>query len=135
MDATQPTPPTGEAPRARRRTSALTIPEQIANRLAAAILNGEFRDGERLREQDLAETEGVAAAKGWDGGGDGDGEGDGFTAGDGKDEGCDAVEDVDPATQKYPAKQLPVQLVVVRPCVDPYSPAAHSVHVPDPAVL
>lgn len=60
MDAIPPTPPTSEAPRARRRTSALTIPEQIANRLAAAILNGEYRDGERLREQDLAETHGVS---------------------------------------------------------------------------
>lgn len=60
MDAIQPTPRPGEAPRARRRTSALTIPEQIANRLAAAILNGEYRDGERLREQELAETHGVS---------------------------------------------------------------------------
>ena len=60
MDSIQQTPRIGEPPRARRRTSALTIPEQIANRLAAAILNGEYRDGERLREQELAETHGVS---------------------------------------------------------------------------
>ena len=60
MDGTQTTPRTDGLPRARRRTSALTIPEQIANRVAAAILNGEYRDGERLREQELAETHGVS---------------------------------------------------------------------------
>jgi len=45
---------------ARRRTRALTIPEQIVNRVAAAILSGEYRDGERLREQELAEAYGVS---------------------------------------------------------------------------
>ena len=30
------------------------------NRVAAAIVNGEYRDGERLREQELAETYGVS---------------------------------------------------------------------------
>lgn len=44
----------------RRRLRTLTIPEQIATRVAAAIVNGEYRDGERLREQDLAETYGVS---------------------------------------------------------------------------
>jgi hypothetical protein len=39
---------------------------------------------------------------------------------------------VDPATQKYPAAHPPVQLAAVRPCVDPYSPAAQSVHTPTP---
>jgi DNA-binding GntR family transcriptional regulator len=38
----------------------LTIPEQIANRVAAAIVNGEYRDGERLLEQELAESCGVS---------------------------------------------------------------------------
>jgi DNA-binding GntR family transcriptional regulator len=60
MDGTRTTPRTDESARARRRTSALTIPEQIANRVAAAILNGEYRDGKRLREQELAETYGVS---------------------------------------------------------------------------
>ncbi len=44
----------------RRRVRRLTIPEQIANFVAAAIVNGEYRDGERLREQDLAATHGVS---------------------------------------------------------------------------
>ncbi len=44
----------------RRRVRRLTIPEQIANFVAAAIVNGEYRDGERLREQELAETHGVS---------------------------------------------------------------------------
>ena len=49
-----------DSPRSRRRAPALTIPEQIANRLAAAIVNGEYKDGERLREQELAEAFGVS---------------------------------------------------------------------------
>lgn len=52
--------PGDDTPRARRRAPALTIPEQIANRVAAAIVNGEYRDGERLREQELAEVYGVS---------------------------------------------------------------------------
>ena len=44
----------------RRRVRTLTIPEQIATRVAAAIVNGEYRDGERLREQELAEAYGVS---------------------------------------------------------------------------
>ena len=47
-------------PARRRRVRALTIPEQIANRVAAAIVNGAYRDGDRLREQELAETYGVS---------------------------------------------------------------------------
>jgi DNA-binding GntR family transcriptional regulator len=43
------------APRRRRGERARTIPEQIAGHVAAAIVNGEYRDGERLREQELAE--------------------------------------------------------------------------------
>lgn len=46
-----------------------------------------------------------------------------------------AVGLVDPAAHAYPALQPPVHPLVVRPCTAPYSPAAHSVHVPDPAVL
>ncbi len=41
-----------------------------------------------------------------------------------------AVALVDPATQAYPAVQLPEQAVVVRPAVAPYKPAAHGLHVP-----
>lgn len=44
----------------RKRAHALTIPEQIANRVAAAIVNGEYPDGYRLREQELAEEYGVS---------------------------------------------------------------------------
>lgn len=61
MDAVaQPAAPTPPAPSRRRRPHALTIPEQIANRVAAAIVNGEYPDGERLREQELAEEYGVS---------------------------------------------------------------------------
>ncbi len=61
MDASQTVPPHADAsPHQRRRTRALTIPEQIVNRVAAAILSGEYRDGERLREQELAEAYGVS---------------------------------------------------------------------------
>lgn len=61
MDASQTTiPPAAAATGQRRRASATTIPEQIANRVAAAIVNGEYRDGERLRELELAATYGVS---------------------------------------------------------------------------
>jgi len=61
MDASQTTPQhDGAPPGPRRRASATTIPEQIANRVAAAIVNGEYRDGERLRELELAATYGVS---------------------------------------------------------------------------
>jgi DNA-binding GntR family transcriptional regulator len=61
MDASQTMPLQGGAPSAsRRRASASTIPEQIANRVAAAIVNGEYRDGERLRELELAAICGVS---------------------------------------------------------------------------
>ena len=61
MDANHTTPGTADpALRPRRRMRALTIPEQIVNRVAAAILSGEYRDGERLREQELAEAYGVS---------------------------------------------------------------------------
>jgi len=53
-------PPRQGPPRTRRPTAALTIPEQLANRVAAAIVNGDYRDGERLREQELAEAFGVS---------------------------------------------------------------------------
>ncbi len=49
-----------DLPAGRRRTRTLTIPEQIANRVAAAIVNGQYRDGERLREQELAVAYGVS---------------------------------------------------------------------------
>ena len=50
-----------EAPPPRRRGErARTIPEQIANHVAVAIVNGEYRDGERIREQELAEMYGVS---------------------------------------------------------------------------
>jgi hypothetical protein len=39
-----------------------------------------------------------------------------------------AVAFADPATQKCPAAHSPEQVAFVRPCVDPYSPAAQSVH-------
>jgi DNA-binding GntR family transcriptional regulator len=44
----------------RRRLHAPTIPEQITQRVAAAIVNGEYPDGYRLREQELAEEYGVS---------------------------------------------------------------------------
>jgi DNA-binding GntR family transcriptional regulator len=52
--------PDRPAPPRRRRAHALTIPEQIANRVAAAIVNGEYPDGYRLREQELAEEYGAS---------------------------------------------------------------------------
>lgn len=55
-----PAAPDDALPAGRRRARTLTIPEQIANRIAAAIVNGQYRDGERLREQELAEAFGVS---------------------------------------------------------------------------
>ncbi len=48
------------APARRRGERTLTIPEQIANHVAAAIVNGEYVDGERLREMELAAMYGVS---------------------------------------------------------------------------
>ena len=42
-------PPASET--ARRAVRARTIPEQIADHVAVAIIKGEFRDGEHLPEQ------------------------------------------------------------------------------------
>jgi len=42
------------APRSRRGARARTIPEQIADHLGIAILNGEYRGGERISEQEVA---------------------------------------------------------------------------------
>lgn len=50
----------GTAPPRRRGERARTIPEQIANHVAVAIVNGEYGDGERIREQELAEMYGVS---------------------------------------------------------------------------
>jgi hypothetical protein len=47
----------------------------------------------------------------------------------------DAVGDVDPATQKCPALQLPLQSAVVMPDTPPYRPALHSVHALAPPTL
>jgi hypothetical protein len=47
----------------------------------------------------------------------------------------DAVGDVDPATQKYPALQLPLQPAVVMPDTPPYRPALQFVHTPTPPTL
>ena len=47
----------------------------------------------------------------------------------------DAVEDVDPATQKYPAVQLPLQPAVVMPDTPPYRPALQLVQMPAPPAL
>ncbi len=46
-----------------------------------------------------------------------------------------AVALVDPATQKYPAAQLPLQLTDGRPAVAPYVPAGHRLHWPAPPAL
>ncbi len=47
----------------------------------------------------------------------------------------DAVEDVDPATQKYPAVQFPLQPAVVMPDTPPYRPALQLVQTPAPPTL
>ena len=46
-----------------------------------------------------------------------------------------AVALVDPATQKYPAAQLLLQLTDGRPAVAPYVPAGHRLHWPAPPTL
>jgi hypothetical protein len=43
-----------------------------------------------------------------------------------------AVALTDPATQKYPALQFPLQLAFVRPCTPPYTPAGQFTHTPAP---
>ena len=58
MDVEPLSPPAAAHRRRGERTR--TIPEQIADHVAAAIVNGEYRDGERLREQELAELYGVS---------------------------------------------------------------------------
>lgn len=48
-------------PKPRRRGERTrTIPEQIADHVSNAIVNGEYRDGERIREQELATLYGVS---------------------------------------------------------------------------
>jgi hypothetical protein len=42
---------------------------------------------------------------------------------------------MNPATHAYPATQLPEHPAVPSPTMDPYSPATHDVHVPDPPTL
>lgn len=44
----------------RRGERTRTIPEQIADHVSNAIINGEYRDGERIREQELATLYGVS---------------------------------------------------------------------------
>lgn len=51
---------TPSAPPRRRGERTLTIPEQIANHIAAAIVNGDYVDGERLLELELAALYGVS---------------------------------------------------------------------------
>jgi hypothetical protein len=47
----------------------------------------------------------------------------------------DAVVLVEPAGHAYPGVHSPLHAAVVRPAVDPYKPAAHWAHDPDPATL
>ena len=49
----------GAAPR-RHGERTRTIPEQIADDVSNAIVNGEYRGGERIREQELATLYGVS---------------------------------------------------------------------------
>ncbi|MBM3554440.1 MAG: GntR family transcriptional regulator [Alphaproteobacteria bacterium] len=49
-----------EAPARRRAEKPRTIPEQIADHVGIAIVNGEYVSGERLREQELADLYGVS---------------------------------------------------------------------------
>lgn len=44
----------------RRGERTRTIPEQIADQVSTAIINGEYHDGERIREQELATLYGVS---------------------------------------------------------------------------
>src|SRR3954468_10715342 len=48
------------APARRRGERTRTIPEQIADDVSNAIVNGEYRGGERIREQELATLYGVS---------------------------------------------------------------------------
>jgi DNA-binding GntR family transcriptional regulator len=51
----------GPKPATRRRGQrTLTIPEQIADHVSHAIVNGDYRGGERIREQELATLYGVS---------------------------------------------------------------------------
>lgn len=52
--------PTTAPPRSRRGERARTIPEQIADHLGIAILNGEYKGGERISEQEAATLYGVS---------------------------------------------------------------------------
>lgn len=55
----QPDPQTRPASE-RSRLSPRTIPEQIADHLGMAILHGDYRDGERIGEQEVADRYGVS---------------------------------------------------------------------------
>jgi DNA-binding GntR family transcriptional regulator len=46
--------------RRRRGERTRTIPEQIADAVSTAIIDGDYRGGERVREQELADTYGVS---------------------------------------------------------------------------
>ncbi len=48
---------------------------------------------------------------------------------------CAAVAFVDPVAHAYPAVHVPEQDAVDKPAVEPKKPAAHSVHVEEPAKL
>lgn len=52
----------GTAPERRRQERPKTAAEQVADRLACAILDGEYRGGERLREVEIAARYGVSRA-------------------------------------------------------------------------
>ncbi len=58
----RPTPTIAPSAQASRRPShrPRTIPEQIADHLGMAILRGDYRDGERIGEQEMAELYGVS---------------------------------------------------------------------------
>ncbi len=49
-----------EAPVRRRRSRPRTIPEQVADDLGAAIIQGQYSAGERVREQEVSELYGVS---------------------------------------------------------------------------
>jgi DNA-binding GntR family transcriptional regulator len=51
-----------QSPRRRHGERTRTIPEQIADHISHAIINGEYRGGERIREQELATLYGVSRA-------------------------------------------------------------------------
>lgn len=50
----------GPKPTRRRRERTRTIPEQIADAVSTAIIDGEYAGGERVREQELADQYGVS---------------------------------------------------------------------------